>query len=255
MMPLAQDNSVGTCWLCDAYGPLIRGHVIPKFVTNDRVPGTRLFKEQGYVKPDIRRADRDRPEYRFAQDTSRYFMFCGSCEDILGRDESAFSEIYKAQPGVINYDERLRRFSAGVFLRINFIHRNCDEEEETSILSTVTPKLRRLLLEKARPHGLYFSLVPTDYRESVSDLENFFFVGSMEATWHLRVMYFKLPGFVFRLTDYPVKFPWKLIGKGGRIDSQFTDEAAGLLAAWMEERLVDFGKHFGEWSELKQVQA
>ena len=102
------------CFLCREITSLQRGHVIPRFVSR--------YLKRTSAKPGHVRL-RQGHDGHLVQDGPTHHMFCRACEQLLSRDEQAFSRYvfgyaYALSSEAIAYEEWLLRFACGLMLRV-----------------------------------------------------------------------------------------------------------------------------------------
>ena len=106
--------TISECFLCGEQGDLQLGHVVPKFATN--------WLKSTSSNPGHKRLRRGYDD-GIAQDGPKFPMFCRSCEQLLGRDEAAFSKrafgkSYLSSSTKVPYEEWMLRFAVGLMLRV-----------------------------------------------------------------------------------------------------------------------------------------
>ena len=102
------------CFLCCEIATLQRGHVIPRFVS-------KYLKRTSAKTKHVRL--RQGHDGHLVQDGPTHRMFCRACEQLLSRDEQAFSrhafgDSYALTGEAVAYEEWLLRFACGLMLRV-----------------------------------------------------------------------------------------------------------------------------------------
>lgn len=146
------------CGLCEAGGPLLKSHMIPRFVS-------RWVQETSATGMLLSPSRGGKP----LQDVPTVRMFCSSCEQVLSRDEKTFAEkVFRPSRALseswsgFTYEAWLSRFHAGLMLKAALVR--APDWVVRIAERSVIPALRAYLLGENRwPRPYEMHLVFTDY--------------------------------------------------------------------------------------------